>query len=428
MLLNTSLLGQEVKQSNLYLYEIEQNPDVPFFNVNLFNVAADSVNLSRLIIRLSFVNDELQFITTKDKRFRADYEVFVVIFDTLGSEIKSKKAAGYVMAQNFDETNSKKLLNSAQVEVDLQPNKYQFRISLKDVETQRIGVRKGWVVMQDFSKGELMLSDILFLDSLTLNKDQRLKQLMNDLDRPLDATKHYVYYEVYNTSEPDSVQIIYEILGPKNDIIKEGEHWIQSRGRITPDFIELDEDKSLAGSYRLKIEIKSKDGTLQAEKPIYCDCKPSLPPYADMKDAIEKLMYIAKNKELKLLKKAQGEEQIEEFKKFWQRRDPTPETPENEYMEEYYNRINTANEIFLGNRKGWKTDMGFVYVMLGPPDYIDKPVLYNEFYDPTLRRRPNVVWHYIGLRRQILFYFSAGEYRIGNLKDVSDILYGEMLF
>lgn len=423
-----TLMTQEVNQTNLYLYEIEHNPDVPYFNVNLFNTAADSVTLSRLNIRLSFVNDELQFITTKDKKFRADYEVSVVIRDTVESEIASKKWSGYVIAQNFDETNSKRLINTTQVSLDLKPNKYLFKIGLKDIETQRTAVREGWIVMRDFSKNDLMLSDILFLDSQTLKEDRRLQQITADLDAKFNVQRHYAYYEIYNASESDSIDISYNILGFENDIIRKGQHRIRSRGRITPDFIELNEDELFTGNYRLKIEITSNGQTLQVEKAIYCDCKISLPPYKDIEDAIRKLIYIADNDELNKLKKAKGEDRLEKFREFWEKRDPTPETPENEYMEEYYARINTANEIFAGNKEGWKTDMGLVYTKLGPPDYVDRPVLYDEFYDQTSRRRPNVIWHYIDLGRQVLFYFSAGEYRIGNLRDVNDILYGEMLF
>lgn len=428
LLNNMPVMPQEVNQTNLYLQEVEHDPDTPYFDVNLFNVAADSASLSRLIIRVSFVNDELQFITTKDKKFRADYEISVTILDTVESEIQSKKWTRFVIAQNFDETNSEKLINSPQVSLDLQPNKYQFKIGLKDIETQRSAVREGWILLRNFSKEELMLSDILFLDTEIFKEDERLRKITDGLAASAEVPKHYAYYEVYDTSPTDSINIMYEILGPENNTIKKGEHRIKSKGRITPDFIELDEDRFFSGDHRLKIEISSKGRTLEAEEPISCVCKISLPLYTDIQDAIEKLIYIAKGDELKRLKKTEGEEQIEEFRKFWEKRDPTPETPENEYMEEYYDRINTANEVFTGTKDGWRTDMGLVYVKLGPPDYIDKPLLYDEFYDQTRRRRPSVIWHYIDLGRQIFFYYRAGEYRIANLNDVNDILYGEMRF
>src|SRR5208283_367961 len=56
---------------------------------------------------------------------------------------------------------------------------------------------------------------------------------------------------------------------------------------------------------------------------------------------------------------------------FWQRRDPTPDTEENEYKEEHYARIAYANEHFAAGIPGWKTDRGRIYIMYGKPDEID---------------------------------------------------------
>lgn len=54
---------------------------------------------------------------------------------------------------------------------------------------------------------------------------------------------------------------------------------------------------------------------------------------------------------------------------FWRRRDPTPETPENEYRTDYYARIERANRLFSGGGSpGWLQDRGRVYITLGPPD------------------------------------------------------------
>lgn len=56
---------------------------------------------------------------------------------------------------------------------------------------------------------------------------------------------------------------------------------------------------------------------------------------------------------------------------FWQRRDPTPDTPENEFKEEHYRRIAYANEHFAAGIPGWKTDRGRIYIMYGKPDEIE---------------------------------------------------------
>ena len=56
---------------------------------------------------------------------------------------------------------------------------------------------------------------------------------------------------------------------------------------------------------------------------------------------------------------------------FWQRRDPTPDTEENEFKEEHYQRIAYANEHFAAGVPGWKTDRGRIYIVFGKPDEIE---------------------------------------------------------
>ncbi len=56
---------------------------------------------------------------------------------------------------------------------------------------------------------------------------------------------------------------------------------------------------------------------------------------------------------------------------FWFLRDPTPDTPENEYKEEYERRVAYANEHYAAGMPGWKTDRGRIYVLHGAPDSIE---------------------------------------------------------
>lgn len=61
------------------------------------------------------------------------------------------------------------------------------------------------------------------------------------------------------------------------------------------------------------------------------------------------------------------------MEQFWQRRDPTPATPENEFRNEHYRRIAYANDKFsmATGRPGWQTDRGRIYIVYGPPDEIE---------------------------------------------------------
>jgi GWxTD domain-containing protein len=86
----------------------------------------------------------------------------------------------------------------------------------------------------------------------------------------------------------------------------------------------------------------------------------------------EDVVWIITDEERQAFKQLSNDEERDQFiEAFWQRRDPTPDTEENEYKEEHYQRIAYANEHFAAGIPGWKTDRGRIYIMYGKPDEID---------------------------------------------------------
>ena len=86
----------------------------------------------------------------------------------------------------------------------------------------------------------------------------------------------------------------------------------------------------------------------------------------------EDVVYIITDEERSAFMRLQTDEEREQFiENFWLRRDPTPDTVENEFREEHYRRIAYANEHFASGIPGWKTDRGRIYITYGPPDEID---------------------------------------------------------
>jgi GWxTD domain-containing protein len=87
----------------------------------------------------------------------------------------------------------------------------------------------------------------------------------------------------------------------------------------------------------------------------------------------EDVTYIITDEERKAFKQMNTDEEREQFvEQFWLRRDPTPDTVENEFKEEHYRRIAYANERYASGIPGWKSDRGRIYITFGPPDEIDE--------------------------------------------------------
>jgi len=86
----------------------------------------------------------------------------------------------------------------------------------------------------------------------------------------------------------------------------------------------------------------------------------------------EDVRWIISDEERAAFKQLSNDEERDQFiEGFWQRRDPTPDTVENEFKEEHYARIAYANEHFAAGIPGWKSDRGRMYIMYGKPDEIE---------------------------------------------------------
>ena len=86
----------------------------------------------------------------------------------------------------------------------------------------------------------------------------------------------------------------------------------------------------------------------------------------------EDVLYIITDEERQAFRRFSTDEEREQFvEQFWLRRDPTPDTAENEFREEHYRRIAYANDHFASGIPGWKTDRGRIYIMFGPADEVE---------------------------------------------------------
>ena len=115
----------------------------------------------------------------------------------------------------------------------------------------------------------------------------------------------------------------------------------------------------------------------------------------------EEVPYIISDEERKAFLSLSNDEEREAFiENFWLRRNPNPDSPENEFREEHYRRIAYANEHYAAGKPGWKTDRGRIYIMWGAADSIDSHPSGGMYERPMeegggeTSTFPFEVWHY----------------------------------
>jgi GWxTD domain-containing protein len=123
--------------------------------------------------------------------------------------------------------------------------------------------------------------------------------------------------------------------------------------------------------------------------------------------AIDMLRFIVDEQTFNNISAGSRSEREQNFRKFWDQRDPTPKTVFNELMAEYYRRIDYAYENFSSQAlPGYETDQGQVYIKFGAPRNVERK------FPPE--GATTEIWYYPN--RQFIFKATTG---FGDFKLVS---------
>src|SRR5438128_5297152 len=150
----------------------------------------------------------------------------------------------------------------------------------------------------------------------------------------------------------------------------------------------------------------------------------------------EDVLYIITDDERKAFKALKTDEERDQFiEQFWLRRDPTPDTIENEFKEDHYSRIAYANERFQSGKPGWKTDRGRIYILYGKPTEMEAHPAGGQYERPfeegggSTSTYPFETWRYRyieGIGNEVILEFidptMSGEYHLTSNPDEKDAL------
>jgi GWxTD domain-containing protein len=173
------------------------------------------------------------------------------------------------------------------------------------------------------------------------------------------------------------------------------------------------------GRYWLRMQVRLGDGGMVAEAPFAMGRLVAEPPATTATESVRfagaseqmldslygPLTYILEEAERRVYTGLSLEGKRRFLEEYWHRRDPTPGTPDNPAMAEFYRTVAYVNEAFrepgAGQLPGWQLDRGRVYLRNGRPDEVLRR--------PLASPRPYEVWKYTrGRRRFYVFYDQSG--------------------
>jgi len=147
---------------------------------------------------------------------------------------------------------------------------------------------------------------------------------------------------------------------------------------------------------------------------------------SDDAEFYNKVRYIITQQEKKVFLELPHSERKAFREEFWEKRDPTPETEENELKTTYFNRLQKADELFIGEgRQGWATDRGRIYILFGPPT--DRMTSFPSGFSDACRE----IWYYGNFPVVFIDKYCTGQFKLVtydlslirhlNLKYMSDL-------
>ncbi len=380
--------------------------EYPGFYIDAANYKGETKEKTRIDIYFQIPYANLQFVKHKGK-FRAKYSYTLTIYDEDKDNIVIEKIwNGKIFAKNFKEASSENNFQFGFKSFNLAPNNYVLSSVLYDKDSKKEFKTEAKLEIRDFNK-PLQFSDILFIAS---EIDSQIVLNISNTITTSDSSLFF-YYEIYSDTST-KVNIEYSVISEHDNIVFKNNELLFVDAGSTQIKKKLDKSKISLGKHKLIIKaVDENKKTIDGVSKVFLSQIKGFPASViDIDLSISQMVYIANVDEIdEMLNAKTEEEKLSLFKAFWKKKDPEPSTPHNKVMEEYYRRVAYANKNFKHYYDGWKTDMGMIYITLGPPDNVDR----HPF---ELNGKPYEVWQYYNISQN--FYFiddtGFGDYRLLN--------------
>jgi GWxTD domain-containing protein len=392
-------------------------PDIPEFFMDALSFASQDSLHARVDVYLHVPYDVLRFVSVNGQ-YKATYDATVNIMTDDNTSVAEKAWTEEVTHSTYEETERRSAYNLSQRSLDVPPGTYIVRAQVHDNESKKTATVSRKIEVRTFNN-PLSMSDIMLISKVT-SEQGRLNIVPNISGNVADVVNGlYVFYEVYSKGGADSVESLYTISNLKHENIFSQRVLHKLSNARTQIIEKLDTAQYSTGTYILTVDVKTlphqgSGDVLTAENKKSFVAKWGNAPYSvtDWDLAIRQLRYIAKDSEYKQFEEAKTiEEKRKLFEEFWRRRDPSPDTKRNEYMEEYYSRVEYANQHFSHYLPGWRTDMGMVFILLGSPNNVER----HPF---DIDSKPYEIWSYYDYNRAVVFLDETG---FGDYKLVTPI-------
>ncbi len=383
------------------------------YSVDAISFAQDDRSKCRLDIFVQVGYEALTFVKQGDS-YSASYDMTITIYDSTSKLMSEKLWTEPVKVGTFEQSVSTNAYSLTQRTFSLPPGRYFIVTVFLDNETKVSKRLLRQITVPAYASAPVMLSDIMLIARLTTNdgKMSIVPAVTGNVGDVVDP--FHIFFEAYSDSAMDSVKFVANIYDKKKEELVTADTMYNLRAGRTQVFMSIDHTRLAVGDYKLFVTAyvpgkEEPEDAIASTSRAFIIRWGSMPKtIKDLDLAIDQAQYIAKDNELAVIRAAKTQEEKQKrFLDFWKLRDPNPNTPRNEKMESYYERVEYANKHFSHYSEGWRTDMGMVFIMFGPPNNVER----HPF---DIDSKPYEVWSYYQLNYSFVFLDQSGfgDYRL----------------
>lgn len=356
-----------------------------------------------VFVALSIPYDILTFVRGQQEGFAARVDASFTLIDNEGTLAAERSVNIDVLTEVFKETNSRTLNAVRTEEFYVKPGDYEVSVVITDRETKR-KARWNGEVSAALMDSLLSVSDLYWIDNDTLVNEANTPRVIENFSNREESA--LVAIDLVSVAK-DSLAVSWTVSGEDDKAVISRSEKLLPAGVVQRLEFSVVMKNLPVQNYKVLFEAIG-FGRREARSVSFAVNIPGVPAsISDLGQAIRQVKYIATAEENRRLRGASVLDREQLFREFWKRRDPTPETPRNELMEEYYFRVEYSNEKYSTHRPGWETDRGRIFIMYGEPSDIER----HPFESGS---RPYEIWYYHNLNRRFVFvdYTGFGDYTL----------------
>ncbi len=403
-------------KTNYYSYGNELDATT----ITILNKSKDSL-IIKVPVRVLFdiLSFEESYSDDKKSIYTAYLELELVSTDNGGIIRNRSQIKDTVYTTNYESTNSKSLYHETFFDITLakndynlvlnlytQKNKKSLNLKVKDINSESSFISESIIMYRDNAQKNLYnLSPYIIKNSALF--DNNIISILCYLNNP---ESQYLYTIEYLTdSKNTSIYSYWEsnkiLIDGKAELLKNKELVFNNEfSKSTFDLkngndnylkITLPFERIIPSEYKLVVKSEN-----DVEQTIYFQVEWESKSLAldNIDYAINKMYYILTDEELEYLNEGSSSDKEKKLMEYWKKLDPTPSTPFNESMFQYFDRVDFAffNFSTLAEKDGAETDRGKIFILNGAPDKIA---------DKNIDGKPGIVWEYKNLKKK--YYFKS---------------------